>query len=383
MKNILIIIPSLERWWGAETVASTVWNSLSLKWYKIHYFTFYNATNSLNIKWNLYSLEEKKTNNLFSNFFKLFIRSYKISQYTKSHDIETSISHLDEANFSTLLSKVIFSNKSKIIIEIHNSLEKSFSCTYLLLYKIFLRFADKVVSLTREDLWAYKMNFFLNSKQIVNIYNPVNTNFINILQQKIIDEYGIDNNDFILVNIWRLSLQKNQQLLIKAFIKFHSQVPCSKLFIIGEWTLRSKLELQASHLLNKNIFILGRVDNPYKYLNTAQYLVMSSNYEGLPVSQIESLACHTPIISTDCKTGPKEIIHLHNENFDRSQEIVIWDCWILYPLGSEEALVKALMIAYKNENNIYHVFKKNTQIKIKSFELEKIIPLREDIILET
>ncbi|MFW9821457.1 MAG: glycosyltransferase, partial [Candidatus Thorarchaeota archaeon] len=63
-----------------------------------------------------------------------------------------------------------------------------------------------------------------------------------------------------------------------------------------------------THQLEKKIYLLGSIKNPYKYISKADIFVLSSLHEGLPTVLIEALACGLPIISTNCETGPKEIL---------------------------------------------------------------------------
>lgn len=382
MKKILIIIPSIKKWGWAEKVAVTIWDELFKKWYKIYYFTFYSDENNLPFKWIFFTINEKISKNIFLNFLKLFIRAYKISKFCKKNNIDTCISHLDEANFSNIISKIIFKNKSKIIIEIHNSIEKSLSNLYLYIYKLLINFSNKVISLTKEDLLNYENYFKVNKDKLINIYNPIDINKINILKNENIDDLNIKEDSFILINIWRLNEQKNQKLLITSFCEFNYIIKNSKLLILWEWELRKELEKEIKNSNNKNIILLWIKENPYKYLKKANYLVMSSNYEWLPVVEIESLACNTPIISSDCKTWPKEIININNDNFDRENKIIIWDCWILYPIWDSNKLKESIMLAYNNNNNINKKFIDNSKEKIKEFNIENIIKLREKIINE-
>jgi len=382
MKKILIIIPSLKKWWWAENVATNIWNKLYENWYEINYFTFYNDKNNIKVNWNIYWLSENISKNFIINIIKLFKRSYYISKYVKINNIDVCISHLDEANFSNIISKIIFNNKSKIIIEIHNSIEKSLSKIYLLIYKLIINFADKIVSLTKEDLLNYKKYFKIDEKKLINIYNPVDINIINKYKCNNINDYVFNKNDFVLINIWRLNNQKNQRLLINAFNKFNSIISNSKLIILWEWELKEELENEIIKLNNKNIFLLWRKNNPYKYIKNSDYLIMTSNYEWLPVVQIESLACETPIISSDCKTWPKEIINIKNIDYKRENKIIVWDCWILFPTWNEEKLLESIFIAYNNKNNIKDSFLKNSKNKVNEFNINNIIKLWEKIINE-
>ena len=82
-----------------------------------------------------------------------------------------------------------------------------------------------------------------------------------------------------------------------------------RLGFIGEGSERASLEALARDLgLAERVFFPGYVDDPFAWLQRASLLVSSSVYEGLGNAIIEALACGTPVVSTDCPYGPREIL---------------------------------------------------------------------------
>lgn len=138
---------------------------------------------------------------------------------------------------------------------------------------------------------------------VKTIYNPVNTRLIHEKSQEPIAIEG----RFIL-GVGRLERQKRFDLLIDAFAQTQAQQEC-KLVIVGRGSQQEALEQQISSLgMQERIILAGFEVNPYKYMAKAEFQVMSSDYEGYPLVLIEALSLGCPIVSTDCPTGPREII---------------------------------------------------------------------------
>ena len=112
----------------------------------------------------------------------------------------------------------------------------------------------------------------------------------------------------VLVAAGRLVPQKNFPLLLAAFARLHAQRP-ARLLILGEGRERPRLEAAAHELgIAADVALPGHVDNPYAAFARASLFVLSSDWEGLPTVLIEALACGCPIVSTDCPSGPAEIL---------------------------------------------------------------------------
>lgn len=135
---------------------------------------------------------------------------------------------------------------------------------------------------------------------------------------------------FHILTVGSFKLQKNHALLIQAFAKL-SQTLRAKLTILGEGDLRPAMEQQIAELgLQGRVALPGFFQDPYPWFRSADLFVLSSDWEGLPTVLIEALECGVPIVSTECPSGPAEI--LEEGRYGR-----------LVPVGDGEALAAAML----------------------------------------
>jgi glycosyltransferase involved in cell wall biosynthesis len=110
----------------------------------------------------------------------------------------------------------------------------------------------------------------------------------------------------------RLNRQKGFDLLLRAFALAAPAAPTGspwQLVILGEGEERPALTALVTELgLAGRVHLPGRIDNPYDSLRQAELFVMSSRYEGFPMSLLEAMACGLPVLCTDCSTGAREIL---------------------------------------------------------------------------
>ena len=112
----------------------------------------------------------------------------------------------------------------------------------------------------------------------------------------------------VVVGMGRLTWQKDFATLIRAFALVRRAMP-ARLIILGEGEDRGALEsLRHVFGVAEDVDLPGFVDNPYALLVRARLFVLSSRWEGLPGALIEAMACGLPIVSTDCPSGPREIL---------------------------------------------------------------------------
>lgn len=134
----------------------------------------------------------------------------------------------------------------------------------------------------------------------------------------------------IVIGMGRLEHQKDFATLLHAFDRVRQRHP-ARLLILGEGGERPALERLVDELgLRDSVHLPGFVTNPYAYMAKASVFVLSSVHEGLPTVLIEALACGTPVVSTDCPSGPREI--LDNGRYGT-----------LVPVGDAEALAEAIL----------------------------------------
>jgi glycosyltransferase involved in cell wall biosynthesis len=112
----------------------------------------------------------------------------------------------------------------------------------------------------------------------------------------------------VLLAVGRLTAQKGFDALIQAFALVRKDRQL-RLLILGEGEERPALEKQIKEYnLEQDVSLPGFVTNPYPYMAKAAAFVLSSRWEGLPTVMVEAMALGTPIISTDCPSGPQEIL---------------------------------------------------------------------------
>ncbi|HTU23864.1 MAG TPA: glycosyltransferase, partial [Pirellulales bacterium] len=112
----------------------------------------------------------------------------------------------------------------------------------------------------------------------------------------------------VLVNVGRLAPQKDQATLLEAFALVRERRP-ARLLIFGEGSERPRLEaLRRTLDLEADVELPGATDNPYAAMRRASLFVLSSRFEGLPTVLVEALACGCPVVSTNCPSGPAEIL---------------------------------------------------------------------------
>jgi glycosyltransferase involved in cell wall biosynthesis len=112
----------------------------------------------------------------------------------------------------------------------------------------------------------------------------------------------------IVLGIGRMRRQKNFPMLIEAFALVRREHD-ARLVILGEGPERPALEaLVRRHGMEDSVSLPGFLDNPYPCMARAAVFALSSDWEGLPTVLIESLAVGTPVVSTDCESGPREIL---------------------------------------------------------------------------
>ena len=148
----------------------------------------------------------------------------------------------------------------------------------------------------------------LPPERVATVYNPV-------VGAKLMAEaaqrpehpfYG--SGEPVVVAVGRLHPQKDFGVLLRAFHRLQQHIP-SKLVILGEGEARAALEAEVARLaITDRVSLPGYVAAPGSYLAHADLFALSSLYEGFPTVLIEALACGCPVVSTDCPTGPHEIL---------------------------------------------------------------------------
>ena len=158
----------------------------------------------------------------------------------------------------------------------------------------------------KEDLLE---NIGIKPRSIQTIYNPIN---IDELKQLSKEKLAVDKADYI-VHVGRFDTQKRHDILLKAFVKSKLGI---KLILIGDGAERENITKLIKKLgIEDRVILTGFIQNPYPIIKNAKMLVLTSDYEGFGVVLAEALALNTPVVSTDCASGPNEILTGENRRY--------------------------------------------------------------------
>ena len=177
------------------------------------------------------------------------------------------------------------------------------------LARVCYRLASDVVSVSRgvaEDLIAVTG---LAPERVHTISNPVVTpQLLEQVGEPLCHPWFAPGSPPVLLGVGRLVAQKDFATLLRAFARLREDRDL-RLLILGEGSRRAALEGLAVELgVAAHVAMPGNVPNPLPYMTRAAALVLSSAWEGLPGVLIEALACGCPVVSTDCPSGPAEIL---------------------------------------------------------------------------
>ncbi len=141
------------------------------------------------------------------------------------------------------------------------------------------------------------------------VRNPVLTPRLLELARQPAPHPWFNNPDIpVILGVGRLTVQKDFSTLIRAFARLRSTRPC-RLIILGDGRQEAKLLALAKELeISDDLQLPGFSDNPYAYMVNAALFVLSSRWEGSPNVLTEAMALGTPVVSTNCPSGPDEIL---------------------------------------------------------------------------
>ena len=279
--------------------------------------------------------------------FNFLDRANQLRRIFKIKRFDTIISVMEHANFPSILASRL------TIAANHCNPERNFSRFDWLFARWLYPRAKKVVAVSREGMRIFQQH--LNLKNLDCLYNPVNLYRIRQLAQ---ERPAVTLDEPYIVAAGRLSPEKNFTSLLDAYAQSQAR-ESFKLLILGEGSERATLEQHIKDKgLEQRVILPGFMRNPYPYIHKSRCLVLSSLHEGFPVILIEALGLGRPVISTDCETGPREII-VQGEN------------GLLVPINDVAALSDALDRVCLDDALHAH-FQDNAIPSVEYLDIEKV-----------
>jgi len=236
-------------------------------------------------------------------------------RYLRSQRPTAMLCGQDDINVVALWMRQLARVPTRMVVSVHNHLSRESQYTTkfkrrLIPYLVrwFYSWADAIVAVSRgvaEDL----VDLGLPKDLIEVIYNPIVTpEMAEKVREPLAHPWFSPNQPPVILGVGRLEQQKDFPNLIRAFAQVQQQCP-ARLMILGEGSERKYLENLVQELqLTQSVAFPGFVDNPYAYMAQASVCVLSSIWEGFGNVLVEAMAAGTPVVSTDCESGPAEIL---------------------------------------------------------------------------
>jgi glycosyltransferase involved in cell wall biosynthesis len=240
----------------------------------------------------------------------------KLATYLKRESPEALIAALHYPCEVALLAKRLSRVSTRIVVSEHNNLSKEVEGMPQLgirLKPVAARFlypwADGIIAVSQGVAKDLAQLAHLPLERIQVIYNPVLIPKLFEQAKKPVNHPWFHSGQPpVILGVGRLQIQKDFPTLIRAFAEVRKQ-KIARLVILGSGSEKPHLENLIQELdIQEDVDLLGFVENPYSYMANAQVFVLSSIWEGLGNVLIEAMALGTPVVSSDCESGPAEIL---------------------------------------------------------------------------
>jgi glycosyltransferase involved in cell wall biosynthesis len=240
----------------------------------------------------------------------------RLARYLRRESPHAVLSALSHSNVVAVWARALARTPTRIVVSEHIAVSQSTANATRLRERMLPAFmrrayprADGIVAVSEgvaDDLAAY---IGVDRSRITPIYNPIVTERLTALAQEPLNLPGFGSSDPpVVLGAGRLTAQKDFESLVRAFAEVRRRRP-ARLVILGEGEERRKLQALARELgVEADIHLPGYVDNPYPYMKRAGVFVLCSRWEGFGNVLVEAMACGTPVVSTDCPDGPREIL---------------------------------------------------------------------------
>ena len=293
----------------------------------------------------IHYLTEKSVYNPFLTF--------KIIPFLKKYDLIHV--HLFPSLYWTALAKMISFSKIKLVFTEHSTNNRRQSVFF---YKIIDRLLynqyQRIVAISDSVTEKIKLHLKFKSKQFVTINNGINLD--NIKNAEICKDplFKKDNSQKFIFQFSSFQYPKNQKILIRALLKLPDNF---YIFFVGSGILIDECKAYVKELELKNkVFFLGIRSDVPSLLKTADYIVLSSRYEGLSLASIEGMASGKPFIASDVP-GLTE---------------VVTGAGLLFPQGDYQALANHIL-KLDSDADFYNQTVQNCLHRASDFDIQIMV----------
>lgn len=262
-------------------------------------------------------------------------------KYIKKEQPDVLLTAQTHINLIGIIAKMLSRRKIRLVVSEHIDLREVIKHNLkerriVKFASYFYGMADEIIAVSKGVADSISAILKIDGNKIKVIHNPLISEDISRLMRENPGHPWFENGSVpVVIAIGRLVPQKDFVTLVNAFAMAR-QTMALRLFILGEGFLKDKINNMIDDLsLSDEVKLAGIVENPFQYLSRASMFVLSSLYEGFPSVLVEAMACGIPVVSTDCPSGPREI--LEDGKLGR-----------LVPVGNAEALGRAIIDTIKD-----------------------------------
>ncbi|MBQ8994873.1 MAG: glycosyltransferase [Oscillospiraceae bacterium] len=322
----------------------------------------------------------------------------RLRRLKKEWHVDCCVSFLETANFLNVLSCV----GEKTIASVRNYYSLSLTRERLWFQKLKAFFvgrrADKIISVSKAAAWDLVENFHTPEEKITVIYNMYDPDQVSFnRKEETYDRFEDllqENPDSVrYISVGRMVPQKGQQHLIRAFRKLVEELPNAQLFLFGDGEEREYLEkVICVNGLEKNVHLMGFDPGIGSYLKQANVYVCTSLWEGFSNSILEAFVNEVPVISTDCRSGPRELLAPDTDCISEARGIEYAEYGILTPVCSgdqtltvdplekEESALADAMIHMGKDRSLRERYAQKSRKRAEAFRRDVIVRQWKDII---
>ena len=260
-----------------------------------------------------------------------------IARYVREARPHVLVSALPGADAAAVCAAELTDRVVPVVVTVHNVPVDYYAPEWLAASRTLYRLADAVVAVSGGIAESVRQSLAVDAKRVRTIHNPIPTDSIRRLAQAAVTHpWFADGEPPVVLCVGREARSKDYPTLVEAFGLARREVG-SRLVILGRLSapFRARLKSQARDLgVEGDVGFVDFDENPYRYMRRAGLLALSSRSEGLPTVILEALACGTPVVSTDARYGPNEILGGWGD---------------LPPVGDAAALARALAGTLRGE----------------------------------
>ena len=324
------------------------------------------------------------------------IYAYKLSDFIEKNSLV--VSFLERANFVNIISKLFKKHKAIISVRMdqqtgHVGLRK----LNKLLVRILYPKADLIIAISHGVKHSL-INLGIKEEKIKVIYNPCPIDEIRELAKEPLGSYEEIFKHPVLITAGRLTKPKGQWYLLRVFKALKEKHKDLKLAILGEGELKDYLAGLSEELGLKtyvwdrdelsesfDVYFLGFQKNPFKFIARSKLFVFPSLWEGFPNALVEAMACNVCVVSSDCRSGPREILAPNTDFNYQTQKPEFAEYGVLMPAfevkykTAKEPLEEREMMWVETVDKLLEdeTLRKNYSEKAKQrsedFSIEKIV----------